>query len=943
MASYHFRIKSDKKPNGKKIIAAVHVDYIFRQGEYDEEKNLETNLITTKDYENIFGEKTAPLYLTDDFGKIFSATEGISISGKYSQTTLAIALELVKTISENQALILKGSQKFKEKILQAAVASNLETEFEDENLQEKFLKLKESKKNGDKKYVESGGKIIKPYRHAKPDVKKLDRRTIGNVTDAGFCLQTLSAKFVDDTVAAKTTGVLLSSNEFDNVDEIGKAIYPAVRWDLSDEQRKLAERTAQTILKNIETEKEKNLSASHYEYISRESAFAKRGDCIFRSHQLPKWAKDNPKKFFHAADKYEGEKNRRYVEIEFSLPNELTTLEQYKKIIDKFLENHLSDHYYAYAIHEKIGTMSNEQRHPHVHIMFSERLIDEVEKIRERSPENYFKYPARKKTDGNEPTFEEKFQRGAPRDRKWTLNSSHTTEIRADFAKIQNEVLEENGFSIRVDHRSLKAQKAEAEKFGDTFLAKLFDREAEKYLGVEVPTEENNPRVSALKKYREQCRQQAEILYAADLVLRKSKESELKKTAEKISVETKKLLSSDEIEEQTTEEIKFLREQILSLSKEVNAWRRTIITAEKAEEQAKFEYMTKAEYDIWKKFQETKLRIDSLKKFLTNLKEPPSYQTESLTAYKKIRSGVEEKIRTLNTAINFLQPSISRIEKRLQKPELKKNIELAAHNILRQNFFVREKLKTAMENLNQTSEKLRDKIFMENPKQEIFSTKEVYDILRRQYFDLKKEQDKLSEREKFLQSKIITPARAMKMAENIFVKGDWKKYRATVREFEKKKNLLTEREIAIIQKNLEAEKNRLEIICTKSHSKIEEIAAGILRKNQKYFRQFEETRNEMQKNSGRIKHLANQLQSLKNRLDKEKTSHFFKVVGGVKGNQQKNISTATTIADAIMSDPKAVSLVAHSSGKDLEMEKSWELMSELEKDEMKLKNLLSRI
>ena len=248
-----------------------------------------------------------------------------------------------------------------------------------------------------------------------------------------------------------------------------------------------------------------------------------------------------------------------------------------------------------------------------------------------------------------------------------------------------------------------------------------------------------------------------------------------------------------------------------------------------------------------------------------------------------------------------------------------------------------------MENLNQTSEKLRDKIFMENPKQEIFSTKEVYEILRRQYFDLKKEQDKLSEREKFLQSKIITPARAMKMAENIFVKGDWKKYRATVREFEKKKSSLTEREIAIMQKTLEAEKNRLEIICTNSHSKIEEIAAGILRKNQKYFRQFEETRNEMQKNSGRIKHLASQLESLKNRLAKEKTAHFFKVVGGVKGNQQKNISIATTIADAIMRDPKAVSLVAHSSGKDLEMEKSWELMSELEKDEMKLKKLLSRI
>ena len=40
--------------------------------------------------------------------------------------------------------------------------------------------------------------------------------------------------------------------------------------------------------------------------------------------------------------------------------------------------------------------MSDGQHHPHVHIMFSERLIDDVEKQHERSAENFFKYPLRK-------------------------------------------------------------------------------------------------------------------------------------------------------------------------------------------------------------------------------------------------------------------------------------------------------------------------------------------------------------------------------------------------------------------------------------------------------------------------------------------------------------------------------------------------------------------
>ena len=34
MAMYHFRIKSDKKPNGTKISAVKHVEYINREGTF---------------------------------------------------------------------------------------------------------------------------------------------------------------------------------------------------------------------------------------------------------------------------------------------------------------------------------------------------------------------------------------------------------------------------------------------------------------------------------------------------------------------------------------------------------------------------------------------------------------------------------------------------------------------------------------------------------------------------------------------------------------------------------------------------------------------------------------------------------------------------------------------------------------------------------------------
>jgi len=175
--------------------------------------------------------------------------------------------------------------------------------------------------------------------------------------------------------------------------------------------------------------------------------------------------------------------NRRYLEIEFALPNELQTVEQYRQIIDAFIEKHLKNHYYAYTIHNKIGTMSNGQHHSHVHIMFSERLIDEVEKIKERAACNFFKYPARKKKDGSEPSFQEKYKRGAPKNRLGA-EKSFLFVIRADFAKIQNEVLAKNGFSIRVDHRTLQAPKETVKQNRNTSLDRFFNHIPEEYIGV---------------------------------------------------------------------------------------------------------------------------------------------------------------------------------------------------------------------------------------------------------------------------------------------------------------------------------------------------------------------------------------------------------------------------------------------------------------------------
>ena len=385
MAMFHFRLKSDKKPNGSKVSAVKHVEYINREGSFAHDEQWKQNnrfvgnFITTAKTPNALDGLNALLYKSDDFGSIKNTARGLAVTENASLTTISIALMLADETMGHKPLVINGSPDFHKKVMEAALTANLPISFQDKMMQREFERKKERIENERKNFTASGGRIISKRPNIKPHTSPTYAKSIEDVTKVGFCLPTLSQLPVVRS-ESKGTDLLLPDDESCVLDEFTKEYYQRVRWDFSLERKRFARLTADKILDNM-TETLAQLSAkTHVEYINREEAFAQRGGCIFHAHHLPKWAKNDPKKFFQAADKYEGVGNRRYMEIEFALPNELKTVEQYRQIIDAFIAKHLSDHYYAYAIHNKIGVMSDGQHHPHVHIMFSERLIDDVEK-----------------------------------------------------------------------------------------------------------------------------------------------------------------------------------------------------------------------------------------------------------------------------------------------------------------------------------------------------------------------------------------------------------------------------------------------------------------------------------------------------------------------------------------------------------------------------------
>ena len=594
---FHFRIKSDKKPNGTKISAVQHVEYINREGKFytpeqwQQKNKFIGDFISSEKFPNAFGGQNFLLYKTDDFGSIRNSQRGIEVTQNASEETIATALVLAYEKMNHQPLIIHGSDDFKKVALKTAIHQDLPISFDDLSFQNDFLRYKE----------------------------------------------------VD---------------------------YP--------DRKKFALTTAQKILQRIE----KTNAQSHLEYINREKAYENRGACIFHSHHLPKWAHNDPKKFFQAADKYEGVGHRRYVEIEFALPNELKTVEQYRQIIDVFIAKHLSEHYYAYAIHDKIGMLSS-QRHPHVHIMFSERLIDDVEKIKERSANAFFLYPARKKKDGSEPSFEEKWKRGAPKDRKW-CNHQYVTELRADFAQIQNAVLEKNGFSIRVDHRTLQAQKEEAEQNGDSSLARLFSRVPEKYIGVISCQDYEEPRLERLKIFRGLRERHFDLVMKLDSSTKEAEELEVKDDAQFVSFRLKSLMESKEYKSQNFADplLAELKNKMLTAVAQVNKCKRAIISQHDAELQAKMEYMTKSERKLWLKYFETLAHKNHLEYFLKSLKKPDETNKEATRAFAQIASSIKTQISDFDTLLSSMKKPVEDIKRRLDLPDCRNNILLVTHQIL---------------------------------------------------------------------------------------------------------------------------------------------------------------------------------------------------------------------------------------------------------------------
>lgn len=193
-------------------------------------------------------------------------------------------------------------------------------------------------------------------------------------------------------------------------------------------------------------------AAAHAMYILRLGKYSgcdKFEDLVYsESGNMPKWAAHDPIIFWECADEFERKNGTPYSEIEFSLPNELSD-EQCIELLQDYVRREFgTKHAYTFAFHSKISELAG-VRHKHAHVVYSERVIDEVE----RGPEQYFGRAAKQGADPAKGGCR-KLRASMSR----TEKAASVEQQRARCCAVLNEYLERFGQDHTYDHRSFKRQ-----------------------------------------------------------------------------------------------------------------------------------------------------------------------------------------------------------------------------------------------------------------------------------------------------------------------------------------------------------------------------------------------------------------------------------------------------------------------------------------------------
>lgn len=916
MAMYHFRIKSDKRQNGAVTNAVQHAKYINRQDEYaniDSKQELKAqkfgeNFISYNLNSDAPCKEDMTLLYQSPYGSIIGNDNAVCVSDSPSPTTVDIALMYAYKQSDG-VLNITGSDNFKEQAILCSADLNLNVTFADADMQSVFTDLKGDYLNGYEKSKYGGrfddgtiksdietdggewkelqldgfdpfgvfGELEEEYGEfeandiCESDIELFAQEASSTIVTS---VHQMSGSIMDDEYAGSP--LLLSNDEEPDIrdNEEGLFLPEDVRWEnaggeddreteeienqkrvISPGRIKRAEKIAEDMLRITSADLVKG--QEHVAYINREEQFASRGGCIYTAHHLPSWAAD-AKDFFMEADKNERINGSRYKEIEFALPNELN-LEQQKEIIEKFISHHLNDFYYAYAVHEKIGALSDGKKHPHVHIMFSERKMDDYEKQFERPRGLFFKTASRidPSTGGckKDPKFNGRYR------------MRYLYEMRRDFADIQNEILEKYGFNVRVDHRTLKAQREAALERGDLHTAELLDRLPESSVGPITAQNPSDKKVVNLQEYRKLKEKISENAYLKDLL----EDSRINANAFNTLLETDNavnlLNNSKNIIIKTEYDFDNIMSIIKTRQNNLAKLYMSGLFGDEAIRMAMLKLMPSATAAKYDKMTELMDKKKNMQEFISSYPAPEASEDFAiyLQMYKSMKDQINETDKKLIKLAKELKPTFLQLANKSNKKAIQDDVTAS----LQQNKNIKIKITKATDEMAYYNKKLALIISDEKNRlaakeryrlhTESYSSRELLTYVYNQKKIITNRMNTVRQKMYEMRSGVLSETAAHNIALSIYTKGKTKELNQERRFLEKEKTRLqyAANELKKLSANNEtykeklseyntrlalfdsrtqaykASKERIDALCKSPHAinRINQITANILQKN----------------------------------------------------------------------------------------------------------------
>ena len=549
-------------------------------------------------------------------------------------------------------------------------------------------------------------------------------------------------------------------------------------------------------------------------------------------------------------------------------------------------------------------------------------------------------------------------------------------------------MLKKTGFSIRVDHRTLEAQKEEAEKNGDEFLTKLYKRVPETHIGV-VAAHKKSATATEVKKYREVIHHKQHSLFLVDINQKATAEGETQFAVNQAESASRALMNSQAYRSANLndESLRLLNSEILAGLTRIRELKKNLVGGLRARQRAQKEYLSTADYQFIRDY-ESKLNQRAYLERLLHEFELSSWQyPDNERALRYIERLIKDKHSNLHTYLAQQNPQYWTIHEKLQNPYQRKNVELVIHGLLQDDLKILAELKQTSDDVLKKISLMRDRFKSCETFKVIFTLSEIRDSIRNQYRSLKKQYEDAVDTKNRLMLKQVSPLNALLTAKNIFVHGGFdklhslqKSYKETLAQFEsdkskylhweqtfndkkfiscgdrlrelyyltKKKIHLeeTERKLTETKIQLDKELARLENLCQtqEAKEKIALLAASILHKNLKIAQEYESAKKLVADLSEKLQVAEKRFKALKNNYASKKQNRLYRVIQPVNDSAKttslnENELTAI-IADALMGEPYAVQLVARFDGNALEMEKDWEMMTEFDKDEIINKKII---